>query len=156
MNERTSRFKALEFLCSNNLCTLSTSAADTPESSLLYYVVDDKFYLFMITTRESRKVKNLLQNNKISLVIYSEIPPLELQIDGEAERVDDQTKKEHIAKIYLEMAAKNPETKNWPPVIRLPNTEGFEFIKVKILKFKYSDFRTPDNFIVEGTPLDWN
>lgn len=156
MNDRTSRFKALEFLCANNLCTLSTIGVNYPESSLLYYVVEDKHYLYMITTKQSRKINNLLNNNKISLVVYSENPPLELQIEGDAERVDDQEKKEHIAKIYLEMASKNPETKNWPPVIKLPNTEGFEFIKITIHKFKYSDFRTPDYFIVEGTPLDWN
>lgn len=156
MNDRTRRFKALEFLCINNLAILSTHGSVYPESSVLYYFVGEKNSIFMITLKESRKVKNILNNNNVALVVFSEIPPLELQIEGKTERVEDPVKKNSIAKLYLEMAAKSPSAKNWPPVMKLPNTQGFEFIKVNVNKFKYSDFRNSPSTIVEGTSADWH
>lgn len=153
---RTEKFKALEFLCDNRIAVLSTiSEAGKSQSSLIYYVVDEKFPLFIITTKESRKVKNILKNNKVSLVIYSEIPPIELQIEGTAEIVTKPEKKEQMSERYLEVSNKNPDTLNWPPVMKLPNTEGFEFIKVTIDWFKYSNFSEREGSIVEGVPADW-
>lgn len=153
---RTEKYKALEFLCDNRIAVLSTiSESGKPQSSLIYYVVDEKFPLFIITTKESRKVKNILHNDKVSLVISSEIPPVELQLEGTAEIVSDPMKKEQMSERYLEVSNKNPDTLNWPPVMKLPNTEGFDFIKITIDWFKYSNFSEREGSIVEGTPADW-
>lgn len=153
---RTEKFKALEFLCDNRMAVLSTiSESGESQSSLVYYVVDEHFPLFVITTKESRKVKNILKNNKVSLVIYSEIPPIELQLEGIAEIVESHEKKNQMSERYLEVSNKNPDTINWPPVMKLPNIEGFDFIKITINWFKYSNFSEREGSIVEGTPADW-
>ena len=152
----TEKFKALEFLCDNRTAVLSTvSESGAPQSSLIYYVVDEHFPLFIITTKESRKIKNILKNSKVSLVIYSEIPPIELQLEGTAEIVENPEKKNQMSERYLEISNKNPDTLNWPPVMKLPNTEGFDFLKINIDWFKYSDFSETEGSITEGTAADW-
>ncbi len=154
---RTDKYKALNFLCDNRLAVLSTVSpeSDMPQSALVYYVVDESFPLFIVTIKQSRKIKNLLKNQKVSLVIFSEIPPIELQIEGTAEIIEDPHKKNQMSERYLEVSNKNPETLNWPPILKLPNSDGFEFLKVTIDWFKYSDFSEREGSIVEGTPADW-
>jgi nitroimidazol reductase NimA-like FMN-containing flavoprotein (pyridoxamine 5'-phosphate oxidase superfamily) len=136
------------------LSTVSPES-DMPQSALVYYVVDESFPLFIVTIKQSRKIKNLLKNQKVSLVIFSEIPPIELQIEGTAEIIEDPHKKNQMSERYLEVSNKNPETLNWPPILKLPNSDGFEFLKVTIDWFKYSDFSEREGSIVEGTPADW-
>ncbi len=154
--ERDRKIKAFEFLCGNRLGVISTiSSLDyTPQGSLVYYVVDGK-NIYFITTQQSRKIHNLTSRNSISFTLFSEIPPLELQIEGDTQFVTDQDKKTHISKIYLENANKNPDTINWPPILKLPNDEGFHFVKITISKFKFSDFTKSERSIIEGTPKDW-
>lgn len=156
-NPRDRKLTAFEFLCDNRLGVLSSvSPKDhAPQASLIYYVVDGK-NIYFVTTKQSRKIENITQNNRVSFTIFSEIPPLELQVEGTTEFVANQDKKSHISKIYMENANKNNETLHWPPILKLPNDEGFHFVKITVSYFKYSDFRARDGKIVEGTPSDWN
>lgn len=154
-SDRTGKLKAFEFLCDNRLAVLSTvSLENKPESALVYYVVDGKTVYF-ISSRISRKLRNLLTNDRISLVVFKEFPPLEIQVEGTAETINDSKLKSYIAKLYLEKANKNPQTINWPPVLKLPNLDGFAFSKILIDWFKFSDFSNPEAQIVEGTTEDW-
>lgn len=125
-----------------------------PQGSLIYYVVDQKF-IYFITPRQSRKLANLNHNNNIAFTVFTEISPMELQIQGTVESIDDPEKKSCISKIYLENANKNPDTINWPPILKLPNEEGFEFIKITTDWFRFSDFSKRERNVVEGTPGDW-
>src|SRR5688572_27615475 len=116
-NTRNKKIQAFEFLCDNRLGVISTISYkdSSPQGSLVYYVIDEKF-IYFITTRESRKLANINQNNNIAFTVFTEILPQELQIEGTVESIDDPVKKSHISKIYLENANKNPDTINWPPV----------------------------------------
>lgn len=156
-NPRDRKISSFEFLCDNRLGILSTVSPYNhgPQGSLIYYVVDGK-NIYFVTTKQSRKIENLTQNNLVSFTIFSEIPPFELQIEGETEFVTDQDKKSHISKIYLENSNKNPDTFNWPPILKLPNEAGFEFVKITVNRFKYSDFSEKEGHVVEGTPEDWS
>lgn len=154
-NERIKKLKAFEFLCERRYGTASTvSIENKPESALLYYIVKDKD-IYFITPRISRKYRNLLTNDRISLTVFSEKPPLELQIEGSAETIDNPDLKDEIAKLYLEQANKNPQTVNWPPVLKLPNLEGFGFIRINAEWFKFSDFSSQDASVIEGSAQDW-
>lgn len=155
-NSRISKFKAFEFLCDNRLAVVSTLSYknNTPQGSLIYYVVNEKF-IYFVTPRQSRKLANLNQDNNIALTIFSEIPPLELQLEGTVNSIDDPSLKSRISKIYLENANKNPDTINWPPLFKLPNDQGFIFVKVKIGWYKYSDFSEGESNVIEGTSVDW-
>ncbi len=168
-NEKNLKLKAYEFLCDNRYGVVSTVSynASKPQSSVVYYAVDEKF-IYFITPLQSRKLGNMNQNNNIAFTIFTEIPPMELQLEGTVESVDEADKetKKRITDIYLENANKqslisrdlenkNSETINWPPVLKVPNDEGFVYVKITINWFKFSDFSNQESRIVEGTPADW-
>lgn len=155
-NSRVTKIKAFEFLCDNRLGLVSSVSYkdSSPEGAVVYYVVDGKS-IYFITPRQSRKLANINQNNNIAFTVFTENPPLELQIEGTVQSIDDPQQKSYISKIYLENANKNPNTINWPPILKLPNDEGFIFVKITVKWFKFSDFSERESDIVEGTPEDW-
>lgn len=64
--------KIREMLLENSLCVLCTVSGNLPYCSLMTYVLSDDFKtLYMVTVRESRKYRNLLENPKMSLLIDS-------------------------------------------------------------------------------------
>jgi len=164
-NTKSQKLKAFEFLCDNRLGVVSTISYKThkPEGSLVYYVVDQKF-IYFITPRQSQKLANMNQDNNIAFTVFTETDPMELQIHGTVQSIDDPEKKSYISRIYLENAnkqslrsgdLKNPNTINWPPILKVPNDEGFIFIKVTVNWFKFSDFSEREGNVVEGSPADW-
>lgn len=158
MAQTTDKLRAWEFLKNSRLATISTISKDVnrPEASLIYYVTDDDFHVYMITSTESRKIKNILKNNKVALVIGQETEPVVLQIEGEAKMVDELDKKREISNRYLELANEaNPKSFNWPPVMKIPSESGFIIVKITISWFKFSDFTGPGSVIIEGNPNDW-
>ncbi len=59
-------------LCENSLCVLCTEAAGNPYCSLMTYLLsDDRRTLYLVSTRESRKFKNLLANPRVSVLVDS-------------------------------------------------------------------------------------
>lgn len=59
-----------ELLTTNSLCVLCTTNGDTPYCSLMTYALsDDLTTVYMVTVRDSRKFKNLLENSAISLLV---------------------------------------------------------------------------------------
>ncbi|WP_373484747.1 pyridoxamine 5'-phosphate oxidase family protein [Acetobacterium malicum] len=56
----------------NSLCVLCTEAAGSPYCSLMTYLLsDDLRVLYLISTRKSRKFKNLLANPRVSVLVDS-------------------------------------------------------------------------------------
>ena len=154
-NDRTRKLRALEFLCDNRYGVVSTiSIQNKPESALVYYVVDGKD-IFFITPSISRKLMNITTNERIAFVVFKELPPMEIQVEGIAQVVEDPQIKNRISGLYLEKANNNPQTINWPPILKLPNLDGFAFIKITVDCFKFSDFSKADAAIVEGAIEDW-
>lgn len=59
-----------EMLKDNNLCVLCTAGGGLPYCSLMTYVMsDDLKTVYMVTVRESRKYRNLLENSSVSLLV---------------------------------------------------------------------------------------
>lgn len=155
-NTRADKIKAFEFLSNNRFGVLSTISShdNTPQGAVVYYVVVERS-IYFITTFQSLKYTNLTIHNYASLTVFSEIPPVELQIGGSTEIITDPDKKSYITKIYLESANKNPKTINWPPILKIPHEKGFEFFKISVDWFKFSDFSEREGNFVEGTSADW-
>lgn len=153
--DKTIKLKAFEFLCDNKVGVLTTiSAYNLPESAVIYYIVQGKD-IYIISRENTAKIQNILRNNKVSLVMFKEIPPVELQIQGTAGVINEAGQKASISSLYLETASKNGGVENWPPVMKLLNAGSFEFIKISIDRFKFSDFSGQDAVIAEGTVADW-
>lgn len=149
--------KAWEFLKKNRLATLATISIENnaPQAAFVYFLTDEDFHIYIVTAKDSRKFSNISKNNKVALVIGQEMEPLVLQIEGTAKIEADKSKIHHLSSKYLGVANVNTTTPNWPPVMKLAVDQGYEFIKVTITHFKFSDFVGLDSFIVEGTPENW-
>lgn len=62
--------KVEEILAANKLCVLCTHGGDKPHCSLMTYVPgDDLRILYMVSSRESRKFKNILANPRVSILV---------------------------------------------------------------------------------------
>ncbi|MEO1815018.1 MAG: pyridoxamine 5'-phosphate oxidase family protein [Acetobacterium sp.] len=60
----------------NSLCVLCTEAAGNPYCSLMTYLLsDDHRTLYLVSTRESRKFKNLQANPRVSVLVDSRQHP---------------------------------------------------------------------------------
>jgi len=94
----------------NSLCVLCTEAAGNPYCSLMTYLLsDDRRTLYLVSTRESRKFKNLLANPRVSVLVDSRQHPaaganivsvtfaglFQTLVDAETERVTTAFAREH-------------------------------------------------------------
>lgn len=62
--------KVEKILRENTLCVLCTESSGHPYCSLMTYTIkDDLSILYMLSTQESRKYKNLLLNPNVSLLV---------------------------------------------------------------------------------------
>lgn len=155
--DKENSLKAWGFLKKNRLAAIATISSENnaPQAAFVYYLTDEDFHIYIITAKDSRKFSNISKNNKVALVIGQEMEPLVLQIEGDAAIEKDKGKIHHLSSKYLEAANVNTTTPNWPPVMKLAVDQGYEFIKITITHFKFSDFVGLDSFIAEGTPENW-
>ncbi|WP_303866789.1 pyridoxamine 5'-phosphate oxidase family protein [Acetobacterium wieringae] len=64
--------KLESLLGDNSLCVLCTETDGNPHCSLMTYLLsDDQTTLYQVSTRESRKFKNLLANPRVSVLVDS-------------------------------------------------------------------------------------
>lgn len=153
MDEVDPKIKAWQFLQKNHLATLATITENNlPQAAIVYYITDEDFNIYIVTTGDSRKLQNIKANNHIALVINHEDTPQVLQIEGQAQILEDEAQKGYVAYRYLDEIAspKNPSHMHWPPIMKLHTTHNFVFIQIKVNHYKFSDFNSPDAEISEG------
>jgi general stress protein 26 len=87
----------IKILLDNNLCVLCTCKNNIPNSSLMFYICDNRCTkMYMLTLKESTKYLNIINNTNVSLLIDTRdnindktTPIKALTISGEASIVDD-------------------------------------------------------------------
>ncbi len=85
--------EALAYLRSQVTAVVSTvSTQNMPEAATVFYWIDEtgsnRFNVYFITHRHSRKFANLLNNHHVAIVVGAAFEPRTMQIEGEAELVD--------------------------------------------------------------------
>ncbi len=139
----------LRFLKKNVLATISTVNPQNlqPESALVAFCELENLEILMLTLRGSRKYVNVLQNNKVALVIGWELNPkfwATLQYEGRAIQVKD-SEEDHYREIFLQKEGspctkdffQYPEMKlfkitpTWIGYSRFPKTKKPRVIEVK-------------------------
>jgi len=67
----------------NELCVIATSDNDgKPEAAVMAFAVNDSFELFMNTEAETRKLKNIMANSSVSVVVGGFKDDPSVQLDG--------------------------------------------------------------------------
>ncbi len=74
------------FLKTHDLAVIATcSKSGQPEAATIGYLVDENFNFFFLTKPDSRKIKNILENPKVALVIGTTSGINTIQVEGEAQ-----------------------------------------------------------------------
>ena len=151
--DRDRKLSAFKFLTETPLGVASTiSSLDyTPQGSLVYYVVDGK-NIYFITTKESQIAQNLTSRNNLSLTVFSKTPSLELQIEGTTQFITDKSILSHISHMHHQSTNDSPDSRGWP---QSSDSEDFQFVKINVKTFRFSDFQEKEAKIVEGTSEEW-
>lgn len=82
---------AFSFLQQQTMGVIATVAQDnTPESACVNYMIDTDWKIYILTYKDSRKVQNIKQNNHVSFVVGVPQIPHTVQIQADAEIIDDE------------------------------------------------------------------
>lgn len=126
-DENLVRREALEFLKSHDTMVISTvSPSNDPQAAVIYYVVDEKFNFYFMTSLGSRKCENLRANGKIAFVIGAGPEIVTMQGGGTAEPLDEQ-EAQVFYKLIERIALKSPW--QWPLI--LLSKKGFCTFRLK-------------------------
>ena len=102
--------RVLQVLKNNSLCVLSTAdLSGKSESAIMVPVAKENLEIIMCTAPETRKLKNLSVNNKVSIVVGGFKDDPSLQIEGTVKILNDQEKIEAVT--Y--MLSVKPEMKDY-------------------------------------------
>jgi general stress protein 26 len=84
----------------------------------VYYIVQPKEKVYILTRSETAKAKNILSNPGVALTVFDADPARTLQIQGLAKIETDQTTK---TEVFNELTKKRPYTNGlqYPPVTHL-------------------------------------
>lgn len=129
-----------------SLGTISTISSNIkPEAASIYFVFDKNLNIFFITRKESRKYKNILNNNRASFVITTEKPPKTVQLEGVVEETSTKEQGTHFSNLIATASRHN----FMPPVSQLNDSE-MVFMKIKTTWARMGDFevlKEGDKFI---------
>lgn len=93
--------KAFEFIKENETCVLATVTKDgVPQAATVGYSVDGDFNFLISTNKNTRKYQNLIENNKVALVVGF-LGSKTVQLEGSAKELDitDKRVEEHLTKL---------------------------------------------------------
>src|SRR5512142_1359707 len=84
------RTEALRFLRENIYAAVATvSSEQRPQVAFMYYAVDADFTIYIMTKRNSRKCRNLLESGIVALAVGNELGLESVQIEGVAKEITD-------------------------------------------------------------------
>ena len=77
------KLKILQFIKSKRFCVLATADKNAkPEAAIVCFFIKDDFSFLFFTDPKTRKIKNLKENNRASVVISDIKKEIEVQTDG--------------------------------------------------------------------------
>jgi len=133
--------EVFSFLSEQTIATLATISGDgKPHAASIYYSVDKDFTLYFFTKDNTQKHKNIEIDDHVAIVITDIHSVRTVQMEGEAEQVNDKKKMSGIIDNLALVARKH--TLYWPPIAKI---RGGVFVvyKIKPTKLRYADFREP-------------
>lgn len=148
------KYEALtQFLNQSHVGIIATvsAASGSPQSSVIYFIYDGQRTLYFVCAKSSQKLANIVKLPRVAVTVLHEQQPIEVQIEGTAQIVTEETAKESIVVKIGTMANAHPRSLGWPPLLSLAMNSGVDCIAVAIDRFRYSDFTIHPGIILEGT-----
>jgi len=133
--------KIYDFLKKYGLCVLSTASKNSkPQSAVMSYVIRGNS-LFVFTEKNTRKYKNIAENNLVSIVVGGLKDDPSVQIDGTINEISQ----DEGTQLKTYTLSIHPE---WNGYFDSPEGRWFE---IKPSWMRYSDFSTNPRSIFEIT-----
>jgi len=130
----------LQFIKSQDLCILSTaSKSGKTESAVMAFATDDDIVIYMSTENTTRKFKNLLENNFVSVIIGGLKNDPSVQLDGNAKVLTG----DEAVKGKSFMLSLHPELKDYF------NSPTSMFFIITPAWLRYSDFSQNPPEVIE-------
>lgn len=131
-NMEDKREMILKFLKSHSICVIATvNGKGAPEAAAIEFGENEKLELIFDTFSDSRKVRNIMTNKRVAVVIGWD-DNITLQYEGNASRLTGRELNDYKVTYF----AKNPRAKKWE---KRPEVEYF---KVEPSWMRYSDLNS--------------
>jgi len=131
---------ALEFLHTQKIAVLSTvDKHSVPHGAAIYFVVDNDFRFYFLTTTGTAKYANIAANPNVSLVIADDYQQTTVQVMGIAEEVP--TGDEHDNAFRMIAQVHPPGQFAWVPPVSKMHTGEVKLMRVTPSECKLSVFR---------------
>ncbi len=111
--QKNEKREALNFLKSQKTAVVATVSSDgEPQSATVYYIMDEDFFLYFMTGRETRKFKNLSKIPRISFVVGAGPELITVQGGGSVSLLEHPYSDDLIMKLEQNLSLK--ESQYWP------------------------------------------
>ncbi len=112
------RTDALAFLKRHRTGVLATAGHDNiPHASVVHYSPDDKFNIYFMTLKNTRKYKSIIAHPQVAFTIFTEDTPQTLQMEGMASDISFSEEAGSKKDELFEVLNKNPLF--YPPITKL-------------------------------------
>ncbi len=118
--QKISKDEVKAFLKLKFVAELATANGDKPTCSPVIYVIDDDLNFYFVTNIDTYKAKNILENPKVSMCVW-EFNKMSVQMDGIAEQVENEQKKEWVIEQFGDAATRDPNF--WAPIFRIKRSD---------------------------------
>lgn len=143
------RTDALAFLKRHKTGILASVSRDyKPHASLVNYVCDDKFNIYFMTLRTSRKFDALSAHSEVAFTIATEDVPQTLQIEGKAMDISSSDEAGRKKDELFEALNKNPSF--YPPISKM-DTADTAIIWIQPYWIRWADYA----FAEDGNSNIW-
>lgn len=136
---------ALAFIMRNRTGVIATAGHDNlPHISVIHYVCDDKFNVYFLTHKNTRKYKSIIAHPQVAFTVFTEGAPQSLEVEGMAADISDSAEAGIKKDELFEVLTRNPSFN--PPISKL-DTHETAIVWIKPTWIRWADFA----FAEEGT-----
>lgn len=144
-----SKEKVYLYLKSHHVAALSTASREAePHGALIYVFADPDLSFYFFTKSETKKVKDIIENNKAALTVFDPIFPRTIQSEGEIQKVNDPVLYDKLFEFFMQQASKEEEGLYWPPPLSKVYVEGeLDLYKFEPKWLRFADFSESKTFL---------
>lgn len=128
------------FLLNHGVMVLSTTDKGGELSgNVVYYLVGENNYLYMITKSETSKLRNMRANPKVAVTIFDEDEMQVLQMRGTIEIEKDNNSRETVFQQIVK-PRKYGKRVSWPPVTKIKDG-SYVVVRITPTEVKFVDYK---------------
>lgn len=140
-----SRQRLLDFLENNKVGVLATcSSAGMPYAATVYITFDHDLNIYFVTRKETRKNRNLHDNNQAALALYDAASQTTLQAEGNVIEVNDRGKMQWVFNDIWHIATQTSPT-NQPPQAQLMGAGDYVVYKLAAPSLRLATYARQDS-----------